>query len=274
MSRYLTYLASLLRNRFSNASVIDASSGVVVSLTSHSVRIKHAFAAIESIGDGSLKPARLILYLGRDQDHLSLPSTLKRLVNRGLEIRFCDDVGPHTKYYPHLIAEPKLELPLVTADDDTMMSRAWLATLVSRWRQEPEIIHCFRAREIRLSDGSIEPYKNWPLCQSDQPSIRHFATGVSGVIYPPAFQNHLKNAKDEFQNCCPRADDIWLHVMALRHSYRIRQISTRSLEHLSIPGMSRFGLRRSNVDGSGNDDQIKKTYNHDDVQRLLAATNL
>lgn len=272
MNRYLVYLTCFLRNHFSKSSVVDSLSGVVVTLTSHSVRIKHAFAAIESIGDGSLKPARLILYLGHDQESLSLPATLKRLVNRGLEIRFCDDVGPHTKYYPHLVAEQTLEQPLVTADDDTMMSRDWLATLMSRWRQEPEIIHCFRAREIRLSDGTIEPYNNWPLCQSDQPSIRHFATGVSGVIYPPSFQKHLKNAKDEFQNCCPRADDIWLHVMALRHGYRIRQISTRSLEHLSIPGMSRFGLRRSNVDGSGNDDQIKKTYNSEDVQLLLAAT--
>jgi hypothetical protein len=270
MNRYLTYLALFLRNCFLNARVIDASSGVVVTLTSHSVRIKHAFAAIESIGEGSRKPARLILYLGHDQERQPLPGTLKRLVNRGLEIRFCDDVGPHTKYYPHLIAESTLELPLVTADDDTMMSRDWLATLMSRWRQEPEIIHCFRAREIKLSDDRIEPYRNWPLCQSDQPSIKHFATGVSGVIYPPAFQQLLKAAGNEFLKYCPRADDIWLHVMALRHGYRIRQISTRSLEQLSIPGMSRFGLRRSNVDGSGNDDQIKKTYTHEDIQRLSA----
>ena len=273
MRRYLTYTTLFLRNCWSNASVIDASSGVVVTLTSHSIRIKHAFAAIESIGNGSLKPARLILYLGRDQEQLLLPATLKRLVNRGLEIRFCDDVGPHTKYYPHLVAEPKLELPLVTADDDAMMCRDWLATLMSRWCQEPDIIHCFRAREIKLNDNGMEPYNNWPLCQSDQPSIRHFATGVSGVIYPPAFQYALKAAGDEFQKRCPRADDIWLHVRALRHGYRIRQISTRSMEHLSIPGMSRFGLRRSNVDGSGNDHQIKKTYSNEDIERLLAATN-
>jgi hypothetical protein len=272
MNRYLTYLALFLRNCFSNARVIDASSSVVVTLTSHSVRVKHAFAAIESIGNGSLKPSRLILYLGHDQEYLSLPATLKRLVNRGLEIRFCNDVGPHTKYYPHLVAETKLELPLVTADDDTMMRRDWLATIMARWRHEPEIIHCFRAREIKLNDNGMEPYNNWPLCQSDQPSIRHFATGVSGVIYPPAFQYALKTAGDEFLNRCPRADDIWLHVMALRHGYRIRQISTRSLEQLSIPGMSRFGLRRSNVDGSGNDDQIKKTYTHEDIQRLSAVT--
>ena len=68
MNRYLTYIALFLRNCFSNARVIDASSGVVVTLTSHSVRVKHAFAAIESIGNGSLKPSRLILYLGHDQN--------------------------------------------------------------------------------------------------------------------------------------------------------------------------------------------------------------
>jgi hypothetical protein len=269
MKRYLKYLAFFFRNCWTTSSVVDPNSDVVVTLTSHSLRIKHAFAAIESVGNGSLKPVQLILYLGYDLKSLPLPGTLKRLVRRGLEIRFCEDVGPHTKYYPYLVDEPELNLPLVTSDDDTMMDREWLATLMTRWRREPELIHCFRAREIKLSDGCIEPYWNWPLCRTDQPSLKHFATGVSGVIYPPAFQRLLKTAGEEFRTCCPRADDIWLHVMALRHGYRIRQVSAKSVDFPSIPGMSRLGLRRTNVDGSGNDDQIRLTYNSKDVLNLL-----
>ena len=278
MKRILRYLSLLLRNVWSSASVVDAASGVVVTLTSHSGRVKHAFAAIESIGCGTLKPARLILYLGRHWESLPLPASLKRLVVRGLEIRFCDDIGPYTKYHPHLMAEAALELPLVTADDDKMMASHWLATLLEKHRREPGLIHCFRAREIKIDQNGatarLEPYWNWPLCRSDQPSVRHFATGVSGVIYPPTFQRLLKEAGDAFRDCCPRADDIWLHVMALRHGYLVRQVSAQSVEFPGIPGMSRFALRRENVDASGNDVQIQRTYQSDDIQRLLMTDDM
>ena len=268
MSRFLVFFSLLLRNWWSHSPLVDPSSGVVVTLTSHSGRIRYAFAAIESIGRGLLRPARIILYLNRENERLGLPVSLRRLVGRGLEICFCEDVGPHTKYYPYLIIEKSLDLPLVTADDDKLYETNWLATLLTRWKQEPELIHCFRAREIKLGQHGIEPYWNWPVCGSDQPSILHFATGVSGVIYPPSFQRVLKNAGDAFRVVCPKADDIWLHVMAIRHGYRIKQISNRSIEYPGIPGASRHALRRTNVDEQGNDEQIAKTYSAEDILML------
>lgn len=268
MKRFLTYFSLFLRNLWSDLPVVDRSSGVVVTLTSHSGRIRHAFAAIESIGRGSLKPARIILYLGKANERAALPGSLIRLAARGLEICFCEDVGPHTKYYPYLITEPTLDLPLVTADDDKLYESDWLTILLARWRQEPELIHCFRAREIRLDQQGIEPYWHWPVCSSDQPSFLHFATGVSGVIYPPSFQKVLRDAGDAFRDLCPKADDIWLHVMALRNGYKIRQVSNESIEYPGIPGSSRYALRRTNVDDNGNDMQISKTYTPEDVLRL------
>ena len=271
MKRIFAYLSLTLKNWLSNASVIDASSGVVVTLTSHSRRIRHAFAAIESIGQGKLKPARIILFLGNQHEKEELPASLKRLMLRGLEISFCEDVGPHTKYFPYLLSTVSLDKPLVTADDDKLYRDDWLATLMEKWKREPELIHCFRAREIRLDDRGLQAYWNWPLCQSDQPSVLHFATGVSGVIYPVSFQRLLKQAGDEFRGLCPKADDIWLHVMALRHGYRIRQVSAQSLEYPGIPGSSRYALRRTNVDDFGNDEQIARTYLPKDILQLRDA---
>ncbi len=274
MKRFLSYFSLLLRNWWSDSRIVDPSSKVVVTLTSHSGRIRHAFAAIESIGRGLLKPSRIILYLDKKNERAALPASLTSLASRGLEIHFCEDVGPHTKYYPYLLTEPNLDLPLVTADDDKLYEKDWLATLLARWRQEPDLIHCFRAREIRVGQHGIEPYWNWPVCSSDQPSLLHFATGVSGVIYPPSFQKILKEAGDVFRDLCPKADDIWLHVMALRHGYQVRQINRYSIEYPGIPGSSRYALRRTNVDDNGNDVQISRTYTPDDVHRLREAAGL
>ena len=271
MRRFLIFFSLLFRNWWSHSPLVDPSSGVVVTLTSHSGRIRYAFAAIESIGRGSLRPARIILYLNRENERLGLPVSLRRLVGRGLEICFCEDVGPHTKYYPYLMSESRLELPLVTADDDKLYGEDWLATLLKCWKRQPELIHCFRAREIRLGKQGIEPYWNWPECSSDRPSFLHFATGVSGVIYPSSFQKILREAGDAFRILCPKADDIWLHVVALRHGFQVKQVNSFSVEYPGIPGSSRYALRRTNVDGHGNDEQITRTYLLDDVKRLHEA---
>lgn len=271
MKRLISYLGMWLRNLGTRSSIIDPSSGVVVTLTSHSGRIRHAFAAIESIGQGSLKPARIILYLGRQNESQVLPATLVRLIARGLEIVYCEDMGPHTKYRPYLVSQKSLDRPLVTADDDKLYARDWLQTLFQRWRQEPRLIHCFRARDIRLDAHGIQPYWNWPLCRSDQASALHFATGVSGVIYPPEFQCLLRDAGETFRDLCPNADDIWLHVTAIRHGFQIRQVHRQSQEYPGIPGASRYALRRANVDDRGNDDQIAKTYQADDIRILREA---
>jgi hypothetical protein len=268
MPRFFIYLSMLIRNWWSRSPVTDPSAGVVVTLTSHGGRLRQAFAAIESIGSGVRRPARIILYLNEKNKHTELPVSLKKLAARGLEICYCEDVGPHTKYYPYLMSEPWLDLPLVTADDDKLYGKDWLKTLVDRSKDQPEFIHCYRAREIRINQHGIEPYWNWPECESDQPSFLHFATGVSGVIYPPSFQKVLKKAGDEFRELCPKADDIWLHVMALRHGYPVRQINHYSVEYPGIPGSSRYALRRTNVDECGNDKQIARTYLPDDIHRL------
>ena len=268
MLRFFTYFSLLIKNWWSHAPITDPSTEVVVTLTSHGGRLLQAFAAIESIGCGTLRPARVILYLNEKTTQTELPSSLKKLATRGLEIAYCEDVGPHTKYYPYLMAEPRLDMPLVTADDDKLYGKDWLKKLVGRWKDQPELIHCYRAREIKIGAHGIEPYWTWPECESDQASLLHFATGVSGVIYPPAFQKILKQAGDEFRELCPKADDIWLHVMALRHGYPVRQIESRSVEYPGIPGSSRYALRRTNVDGYGNDQQITRTYLPDDIRRL------
>lgn len=167
MPRFFIYLLLLLRNWWSHAPLTDPSAGVVVTLTSHGGRLRQVFAAIESIGSGTQRPARLILYLNEKNVHTKLPTPLSRLVARGLEVCYCEDVGPHTKYYPYLMSEPVLDLPLVTADDDKLYAKDWLQKLFTRWKDQLQFIHCYRAREIQLTEHGIAPYWNWPECDSD-----------------------------------------------------------------------------------------------------------
>ena len=260
------YLAAI--NFFRKKSIVNPESSVSVSLTSHSDRVFRVFATIESIGLGTLKPNRLILFLGNELKNQVLPKSLERLHARGLEIIYCDDVGPHTKYFPYVAMLHTFANPLVTADDDKMYPNNWLRELFQAWSKNPDFINCFRARNVLLEKGNFSPYKNWTLCSTSEPLFKNFATGVSGVIYPPKFLYELKKMGDSFKSLCPKADDIWLHVIAIRNGYRIRQIHEKSRQFPGTPLSNRSALHMTNIRLNKNDAQISATYTDKDIEIL------
>jgi len=241
----------------------------VVSLTSYGPRLDEVFYTVESIGQGRLKPSRLTLWISAERWAQGLPESLQRQQHRGLEVLPCTDVGPHTKYFPLVMSERGCDRPLVTADDDQLYPADWLAQLHQAWQAEPQHVHCFRAHRIGLDvHGQLLPYQQWQGCQSRQPSHRHFATGVSGVIYPVSVLNALRQAGDAFQACCPKADDIWLNLIALRTGVKVRQLGWLSRSFYEIPGTRSHGLAQGNVAGGGNDRQLALTYTPADLTRL------
>jgi hypothetical protein len=259
------------RNRRETAPVVG-SEGPIVSLTTHGSRIKSVHLALESISRGSMLPSRIVLWLDDDETFIRRPLSLRRLEDRGLEVRLAPRYGPHTKYYPYLESHDAFEKPLVIADDDVCYPRAWLKGLALSYKEDPAVVSCYRAHVVGLDNGRVAPYLNWKPCRSSNASARHFATGVSGCIYPPAFLREIKAAGTGFLDLCPRADDIWLHVRALRAGFEVRQIGTRSLVFPFIPGTQAAGLSASNVWRRQNDVQIEKTYNSDDIEKLRSCS--
>ncbi|MDA0349740.1 MAG: hypothetical protein O3C43_21940 [Verrucomicrobia bacterium] len=253
----------------SKESILDPS-GPVVSLTTHSVRIHFAHLAIESIALGTLKPRKIILWLSDTEANQSLPPTLQRLAVRGLEIKLTKDLGPHTKYYPYIEAETQFTEPLVTADDDVFYPPHWLETLVEAHQKNPSIIHCFRARRMRLNRYHFEPYRIWDIATTSEPSHLNFITAVHGVIYPPEFLKSVKAREKAFKNNCPKADDIWLTYLAFREGYKVAQVISTSVEFPLIRGTQGEKLYDENVLQGGNQIQLSATFSSEDRARLFA----
>jgi hypothetical protein len=251
-------------------SPVTALGGPVVSLTTYGARSEKAYFAIESIARGTTRPSRLILWIDDEALFKNLPTTIRRLQSRGLEVRLSKNYGPHTKYYPYVEAQDRFDTPLVTADDDVLYPRFWLEALVEGNLQYPDNVNCFWGHVMTINEDGVGPFQEWKVCESIEPNLRHHAAGVMGVIYPPPFLAVLKRAGTAFQGCCPKADDIWLHVQALRAGHKVRMIVPR-LPYLSfrgVPGTQDTALCRDNVDRAGNDPQIRATYTDSDIQRL------
>lgn len=272
--RFFLTLYFFLRNRFASRKVFDFESDVDVSLTSYGERLKTVYLTIESIASGDDRPRSLFLFLSKE-DEVSIPTSLKRLANRGLQIIYTRDLGPHTKYYPYLEAQvndkASHDCPgLVTADDDKIYPNTWLRELRAARKEHPKSILCFRAREIKVIDGQIAPYKTWPL-HVGPTDAKLFLTGVSGVLYPQPFLFALKGRGLGFVESCLKADDIWLNLVALRSRTNIVQIRNEAVEFPNIPLSSRSALHKLNVGEGGNDRSISALYTFEDVEMLVSA---
>jgi hypothetical protein len=225
-----------LRNRRCDTPVVG-DGAADVSLTSHGRRIRTVWRTIETIGAGTVKPRRMILWLDDPAAMAALPSSLVRLRERGLEIRLCRGYGPHTKYFPYVceIACDGADFTLVTADDDVYYPPTWLEELLRAHR--PGQVTTFRARM-----RSADPYVDWPTCTTTEASERVFATGVSGAAYPPELQRTLRERGDAFLQVCPRADDFWLHYAAVATGIPVRQVRDTAALWWSMPVASKRGL--------------------------------
>lgn len=255
-------------NRFSTSSFVRRG-GPVVSLATYGKRIGTVYLTIESIARGKCLPSRLILWLDEEALFENLPASLQKLQARGLEVKLCKNYGPHKKYYPYLESSESFDVPLVTADDDVVYSRAWLRDLVRSFEQSPDSVNCYLAKVVALEDDKIGPYMTWQFCKTQEPSLRHMSHGISGVMFPPQFLAKLKAAGTRFETLCPKNDDLWLHVQAVRNGTKIKQVDSRAQRPPLIPGTQEVGLYHYNYAG-GNDRQIENTYTAEDIHKLMA----
>lgn len=264
------WMQRLARRNERSREPLVAPGGPVVSLTTFEPRWHSVHYTIETIGAGRLRPSRLLLWVTPSLLAGGVPETLRRLADRGLEIRACEDLGPHKKYFP-LVLEGPTALDLVTADDDVLYRGDWLASLAAAAALRPGYVHANRAHVMSFdADGRFLPYAQWPACRSTAPSALHFCTGVAGVLYPPAMQDALRRAGDGFRASCPRADDIWLNAVAFRAGIEVCQTRVFAPLLFEVPGTRAHGLARGNVQGGGNDRQLEATYTADERARLHA----
>jgi hypothetical protein len=284
LKRRLSAAVRVPRLRYINRRSRDSIVGdapCVVSLTTYDVRVNSVYFAIESIGEGSVLPRRIILWIDDPEILNALPDSLKRLQARGLEVLFSErNYGPHTKYYPYLLSQDGahgLAADLVTADDDILYPRNWLADLVtarSRSR-EGRLIFCHRAKRVKVVGDGLAPYIEWADCRDVEPSVINFATGVSGVLYPAEFLRRLLNTGAGFLDSCPRADDVWLHYQAVVEGFRIQQVSDVPVLYPFVPRTQASGLVHANVLAGENDRQIANVYTPETVGRIVSeASNI
>jgi hypothetical protein len=257
----------VVRNSVITREMLDPD-GPVVCITSYGERLELLFLTLESIAWGKKLPSQVMIWLS-EEDCLDPPNSIVRLVRRGLELKSCEDLGPHKKYYPYCTEEFGRGRTMVTADDDVIYPRWWLAVIENAVSVRPNTILCYRATRFMISTrGRIAPYRDWEKCGDTIPSFLNLATGVSGIAYPHVFQIGVRSAGEGFRKDCSTVDDIWLHLVAMRNDIKIAQIFEQSRLFWVSPRSQKHPLAVGNVAGGLNDIAIERAYSEHDVIKL------
>lgn len=233
---------------------------VIASLTTYGRRIDDVHLVIESIGRQSQQANRIILWLDEEEFSLAnLPSVLKMQMARGLEVRFCENLRSYKKLVPTVQTFPNDHV--ITFDDDILYPIDTIEKLMQAHQKNPRAIIGHRAHQILISEqGDILPYLSWKLSlKTEQKGHGVFITTGAGTLFPAGILPEMALDKSLFNTLCPRADDIWFKVIALKHNIDCIVLGNDidyEKRFLFIPHSQFEGLSIGNVHSQENDRQL------------------
>lgn len=236
---------------------------IIVSLTSYGLRVNEVYLAIESLMQQTMRPNRIILWLSNDFNKPQrIPNILYKQVERGLEIKFCDDIYSYKKLIPAL--REFADSVIITADDDTIYPIDFVELLLKAYLNNPSHIYCNYGYQMSVSKTKEpESYDKWVKHIAKGSSLYNLPTGVDGILYPPGcFYEDVLN-EELFLELCPYADDLWFKCMSMLRGVEVEVISRLNnprKEFVYIDSAASISLSRINRDKKLNDVQARKLF--------------
>ncbi len=233
---------------------------VIVSMTTFPARIDTIHLVVKNIFRQKVKADQVILWLAENQfpgREAGLPKQLMRLKKSGLEIRWCDNLMSHKKYYYACKDYP--EAIIVTIDDDLEYPDNMLEQLLHSYENYPNCVSAMRTHRIKFfEDGTCKPYMAWDLESSefvDQPRMDLLGTSGAGMLIPPHTLGEEAFNEEVILSDCLYADDLWLKVMQVLGGVKVVLAGKQRGLHY-LPNTQDVSLFQYNVlDDNNNDKQ-------------------
>ncbi|HBQ58064.1 MAG TPA: hypothetical protein DD671_00115, partial [Balneolaceae bacterium] len=127
---------------------------LIVSLTSYPNRFEHLPLTLLSIIKQSVSPDKIILWIA-EQDKSALSEEILQFIDRGVDIRFCEDLRSYKKIIPTLKSHP--DAFIITADDDLYYNKRWVEGLVRDYENNETVV-AHRVHRISFKqNGELKP---------------------------------------------------------------------------------------------------------------------
>ncbi len=237
---------------------------LVASCTTTAGRLGTLALAIESILFQTVRPARVMVYLSDSIPPDAIPDSVLRLCRYGVELRFVDDIGPHTKLIYALQDFPAQTV--VTFDDDIYYPANTFETLIDASTAAPGAIIGNWVRRLRFGwNGKVRKARAGKLMTPESQIVSiergakpldidfgNFAYGTSGVLYPPGCFDARVFDIATMRRLCPTEDDVWFKAMSLLKGTPVAATALGiTPKHHCIQGSQKVALRHRNHAANG-----------------------
>ena len=258
----------------------------IVSFTSYPGRIGIVPQVLDSLYAQRLKPDKILLWLAEEQfpnKEADLPKVMVEDAHSGkYELRWCDDIGSHKKYFYTMQEFP--DDIVVTVDDDMSYHPDMLKTLYESYLRYPTAVSALLTKLILFDDkGILSPPNDWiyDFTQLTTPSMQLMAIGVGGVLYPPKLLDDrvfdkatiLRDLTIGDTYC---SDDIWLKTHEALAGVPV-VLASPGIPRKHIKGSQDTALWKKSPGISHTDTHfaaIRKHYNHDGKDELYACLSI
>ena len=231
---------------------------IIVSLTSYPKRFETISIALKSLLLQTVKPDKIIVYLGNDTLPDDITTDMKEMENYGVEYRIdsTQNLMAHKKYFYAMQDYPNDIV--VTADDDLYYPLDWLESLVKAHDMNPKVICARRVHLMKANGLCLEEYNHWEdQCRRiTEPSYALFATSGSGKLFPPGSLCKEAFNTQAIKDLCLKADDIWLKCMEVLSGTPVMWVKNWEVDQMSVDSIQSIqegSLAAANVEQCGND---------------------
>lgn len=197
---------------------------LVFTLTSFPDRIETVQYTLRTLFNQSMKPDRVILWLAEDEfQNIELPQSIKDFQDVGLEVRYCENMYEHKRYYK-LVPEQKENELLVMFDDDILFPKYLVERLYDKWEKYPDCIVCERGQVMTLVDKRVMCPGRWPTTSAigvDNPSFRVMPSPGGGCIVPYNALHKDAVNPEIIDECALKVGDLWLMFMAVANDTKV-----------------------------------------------------
>lgn len=194
---------------------VDEKSDIIISLTTFPDRIHYVWMTVLSLLNQTMKPYKVVLWLSEEQfPDRRLPKILNSLCKRGLEIRYCDDLKSHKKYFYTM--KEWSDKYVLTCDDDMFYPENLLENLFRSSQKYPQKIICNNSMKVTYDEnGDFVRRSQWLHKCMEMEGLQVCPVGCGGVLYPPNALNQEAFNKEAIKEIAWYQDDVWLKGMAV-----------------------------------------------------------
>lgn len=237
---------------------------LIVSLTTIPSRIESVWLVIECILRQTYAPDKVILWLAKDEFvNAQIPKQLENMCKKGLEIRYCENMKSHKKYYYTMLEYPRDFI--VTIDDDAFYDGNLLNNLLKTADKYPRCVCAMLVRQMqRNSIGELAAYKQFPYILRDvknMDSNNLLAIGNGGILYPPHCLNTRVFDQKALREIDYAVDDLWLKIIEVISNTKVVKVPGEYTLNIDIVGTQKKALAKNNVIKNGNDYYLFKLMN-------------